>query len=68
MLQRLNNDVSMEVARATVSERFKPELAEKILRAGDKDYVEYVAYEWGESGEGPRDVEPPGPKPSIGAA
>jgi hypothetical protein len=49
--------ISVDAARTTLRSRFTPELAEKILTAKVGQYVETVAYEWGES-EGPQQASP----------
>jgi hypothetical protein len=58
ILQGLDRGVSIDRARASVKERFSPELAEKILQSGERDYVDYLTYSWDEGNEGPREVSP----------
>jgi hypothetical protein len=58
IFQGIDTNVSVEIARSTVRERFSHELAEKILQSGNGDYVEHLAYQWDESNEGPRVVSP----------
>jgi hypothetical protein len=57
LLQGVNDGKSIDEARTTVRSRFTAELAEKILAAKVGEYVETVAYEWGEN-EGPQQASP----------
>jgi hypothetical protein len=63
LMQGVDDGISMDEARITVRNRFTPELAEKILAAKVGgvakmgEYVETVAYEWGEN-EGPKQASP----------
>jgi hypothetical protein len=56
-MQGVHGGTSVDEARTTLRSRFTPELAEKILTAKVGQYVETVAYEWGES-EGPQQASP----------
>jgi hypothetical protein len=57
LMHEIDDERSLDKARATVRGRYSAELADKILAAKAGGYIETVAHEWGET-EGPRQVSP----------